>query len=279
MRGWRDTVSPVTCLTMGLGAAGVEFAERLIYHVHGRWLLTGMGRTSTRALALAGGTALTSWFSRFLGGCHSTRLIGKHLGCAFWGDDEWLAAASRQGARGSPLTPIQFAIRGAIDELRWRIKHIQLNRRPGKYHLLVRQAASEVDRRPRRKMFGPLFDFGLSASSPDDARIRKTEHYGYVLSKRYTRKPCHRATRYRYSYVNASISELYAWFRDVVVRRTRFGGIHLVRNLTRICEIHFDMWPLNEPFPTSRGDCERGRLQSAPGFSASEECPTHARQN
>jgi hypothetical protein len=46
--------------------------------------------------------------------------------------------------------------------------------------------------------------------------------------------------------LNASLQELAKCFWDMLFRRTRFGGLHLVKNLTDIGEVHFDIWPLSE---------------------------------
>jgi hypothetical protein len=45
---------------------------------------------------------------------------------------------------------------------------------------------------------------------------------------------------------NTSVRQLESCFSDLISRRTRFGGLHLVKNLTEICEVHFDVWPLAE---------------------------------
>jgi hypothetical protein len=45
---------------------------------------------------------------------------------------------------------------------------------------------------------------------------------------------------------NVSLQDLQKYFWDLIIRHTRFGGLHLVKNLVGICQIHFDIWPLAE---------------------------------
>jgi len=42
------------------------------------------------------------------------------------------------------------------------------------------------------------------------------------------------------------LSELERTFNSVVQRRTRFGGLHLVQRIARSCEVHYDVWPLED---------------------------------
>jgi hypothetical protein len=43
---------------------------------------------------------------------------------------------------------------------------------------------------------------------------------------------------------DASSHDLANCLSDLIARRTRFGGLHLVKKVARVCEIHFDVWPL-----------------------------------
>lgn len=42
------------------------------------------------------------------------------------------------------------------------------------------------------------------------------------------------------------LRELEATFGTLTRRRTRFGGLHLVKEIAPNCEVHFDVWPLSE---------------------------------
>jgi hypothetical protein len=46
--------------------------------------------------------------------------------------------------------------------------------------------------------------------------------------------------------IGASLQELAECFSDLLSRQTRYGGLHLVTHVTRTCEVHFDVWPLDE---------------------------------
>jgi hypothetical protein len=35
-------------------------------------------------------------------------------------------------------------------------------------------------------------------------------------------------------------------FKDLIRRRTRYGGLHLVKEFPGICDVNFDIWPLEE---------------------------------
>jgi hypothetical protein len=43
---------------------------------------------------------------------------------------------------------------------------------------------------------------------------------------------------------DAGLNELLECFNSIVARRTRFGGLHLVKQIAAGCEVHFDVWPL-----------------------------------
>jgi hypothetical protein len=44
--------------------------------------------------------------------------------------------------------------------------------------------------------------------------------------------------------VNTDLDELGWYFDQITTRRTRFGGLHVVKPIARSCEVHFDIWPL-----------------------------------
>jgi hypothetical protein len=44
--------------------------------------------------------------------------------------------------------------------------------------------------------------------------------------------------------VDVAVHDLAKCFSDMIARRTRFGGLHLVKRIANVCEVHFDVWPL-----------------------------------
>jgi len=44
--------------------------------------------------------------------------------------------------------------------------------------------------------------------------------------------------------IGASNHELTSCFSELIARRTRFGGLHLVKKIAQVCEVHFDVWAL-----------------------------------
>jgi hypothetical protein len=68
---------------------------------------------------------------------------------------------------------------------------------------------------------------------------------------------------------DATNSELINCFADLIARHTRFGGLHLVKSIGQICEVHFDIWTLADTWAFKEFGVkpEIARFPSTPFFN------------
>jgi len=69
--------------------------------------------------------------------------------------------------------------------------------------------------------------------------------------------------------VGVTLQDLEGCFSDLVARRTRFGGLHLVKKIAQVCEVHFDVWPLADTWAIKEYGMspEISRFPSTPFFN------------